>query len=80
MEQMDNVENNKGKILGAMYIAYKSCRCISGTVWDDKGQEKSVAKSVASWIRRGDSVVLYFRFENDEQPQWKCDEHKDEGF
>jgi len=78
-EKMQNDENNKGEPLGAMYIAYSKCGCISGMVWDDKGQEKTTFKCIASWINRGDSVVRYFQFKSDPQPQWKCDEHKDKG-
>lgn len=58
--------------IGFMYIAKRPCGRVSAASWDDKGREKDIAKSVASWIRRGDTVERIERFQGDDLPQWAC--------
>lgn len=58
------------KSIGFMYLAKRPCGKISAASWDDPGHEKDVAKSVASWIRRGDTVERVERFEGDPMPEW----------
>lgn len=63
----------RGKRLGFMYIARRPCGKVSASCWDDPGYEKSTAKEVAGYIKRGDSVERVERFENDPQPDWVCE-------
>ena len=58
--------------IGFMYIAKRPCGRVSATSWDEKGHEKSIAKDVAEWIKRGDKVERIERFEGDPQPEWIC--------
>lgn len=63
----------RGKHLGFMYLARRPCGRVSASCWDDPGYEKSTAKEVARYIKRGDSVERVERFENDPQPEWICE-------
>ena len=63
---------DRGKRLGFMYIARRPCGRVSATCWDDPSYEKSTAKLVADYIRRGDTVQRVERFEKDPQPDWVC--------
>ena len=68
--------------LGFMYIARKRCGKISAMAWDDPGHEKSTAKEVASYIKRGDAVERVERFKGDPLPskdQMMCDECRGKG-
>lgn len=61
---------DRGKYLGAVYIARRPCGKVSAMCWDDKGHEKETAKLVAGYIKRGDTVERVDRYENDPQPDW----------
>ena len=65
---------------GFMYVAKRPCGKVSAMAWDDSGYEKSTAKSVASWLRRGDKVERVEVFKGDPMPETicrqKCDECK----
>lgn len=67
-----DVKAGRGKFLGFMFIARRLCGRVSASCWDDPGFEKSTAKEVAKYIRRGDSVDRVERYENDPQPEWVC--------
>lgn len=58
--------------LGFMYVAVRPCGKLSAAAWDDPGHAKSIAQSVASWIKRGDTVSRIERKEGDKQPEWSC--------
>lgn len=58
--------------LGFMYVAKRPCGKVSAMTWDDPGHEKSIAKSVSRWIKRGDTVERHERFEGDPMPEWAC--------
>ena len=60
------------KYLGKMYIAKRPCGRVSASTWVDEGYEKEIAKSVARWIKRGDSVTLIDRYEGDKMPEFIC--------
>lgn len=62
----------KRKSIGYMYIAKRPCGKVSAASWDDNGHKKDIAKSVASWIKRGDVVERIERFDGDPQPEWIC--------
>lgn len=62
----------RGNYLGSMYIAKRPCGKVCAMIWDDAGREKSTAKTVASWIARGDVVERLERYEHDEMPEWSC--------
>lgn len=57
---------------GFMYLAKRPCGRVSAMAWDDEGNEKSTAKSVASWLRRGDKVERVEIFNGDPVPETIC--------
>lgn len=65
-------ELGRGRHLGALYIARRKCGKVSAMCWDDPGSEKSTAKHVSEYIKRGDQVERVERYENDPQPEWIC--------
>jgi len=67
-----NDELGQPKLMGHMYLARKPCGKVSAASWDDKGAEKDNAKSIASWVMRGDTVEKVARHEGDQQPDWCC--------
>lgn len=60
------------KSQGFMYIARRKCGKVSAMSWDDPGSEKEAAKSLAAWVRRGDTVERIEVFEGDPMPEWIC--------
>lgn len=64
------------KYLGKMYIAKRLCGKVVSATWIDNGSEKEIAKSVARWIKRGNTVELVDRYEGDDSPEWVCKECK----
>lgn len=65
------VKSNR-KSMGFMYLAKRPCGKVSALSWDDAECKKDIAKSVASWINRGDTVERVERFEGDPQPEYVC--------
>jgi hypothetical protein len=59
-------------LIGHQYIARKPCGKVVALCWDDAGQEKETAKSVARWIARGDKVERVARHKDDPMPEWSC--------
>ena len=57
---------------GFMYLAKRPCGKVSAMAWDDDGYEKSTAKIVASWLRRGDKVERVEVFKDDPMPEMIC--------
>lgn len=57
---------------GFMYVAKRKCGRVSAMRWDDAGGEKEVAKSLAGWVRRGDTVDRIEVFKGDPMPEWIC--------
>lgn len=60
------------KLKGYIYIARRPCGKVSGMSWDDPGEEKSNAKFVSNWIKRGDKVERLEVFEGDPMPEQIC--------
>lgn len=58
--------------LGFMYLARRPCGKVSAAAWDSEEHRKSIGKSVAEWIARGDNVERVERKEDDPQPEWVC--------
>jgi len=65
------------ELLGYMYIARKPCGKVVAVVWDDPHYAKETAKSVASWIARGDTIERIPRYKDDPQPDWVCSSKQD---
>ena len=59
-------------LMGYIYLARKPCGKVSATSWDDKGAENDNARSIARWLRRGDTVEKVLRYEGDPPPAWCC--------
>lgn len=57
---------------GFMYVAKRKCGRVSAMRWDDPGGEKEAAKSLAGWVRRGDTVERIEVFKGDPMPEWIC--------
>jgi hypothetical protein len=60
------------KSQGFMYIARRKCGKVSAMCRDDPVREKAAAKSLAGWVRRGDTVERVEVFEGDPMPEWIC--------
>lgn len=71
-------QHDARKSQGFMYLAKRPCGRVSAMAWDDAGYEKSTAKSVASWLRRGDKVERVEVFEGDTLPETICRPNCDE--
>lgn len=61
---------------GFMYVAKRPCGRVSAMSWDDKGYERDIAKSVASWIKRGDTVTHIEVFVGDPMPEQTCNDQE----
>lgn len=59
-------------IIGYWYIAKRPCGRASALAWDDDKYKKDTAKSVAEWIRRGDTVERVARRKSDPTPELIC--------
>lgn len=60
------------KSLGYMYLAKRPCGRVSAMCWDDPGSKRSISRSIASYLARGDTVERIERFEGDSVPQMIC--------
>lgn len=60
------------ELLGTMYVARKPCGRVSAACWYDPKDAADTAKSVARWIKRGDTVEMLKRYKGDPQPDWCC--------
>lgn len=60
------------ELLGTMYLARKPCGKVSAGGWYDPKDAKGIAKSVARWIARGDTVETVKRYRGDPPPDWCC--------
>lgn len=60
------------KSMGFMYLARRACGKVSASCWDDALSKKDTANTVASYIKRGDTVERIERFEGDEMPEFIC--------
>jgi hypothetical protein len=60
------------KSMGFMYLARRACGKVSASCWDDALSKKDTAKTVAGYIKRGDTVERIERFEGDEMPEFIC--------
>jgi hypothetical protein len=63
---------------GFVYMAKRPCGKVSAMAWDDTGHEKSTAKSIERWIRRGDKVERVEVFKGDQFPETICRPECDE--
>ena len=61
------------KLIGTMYVAKKPCGKLSAAGWYDPDDAKDIAKSVARWMARGDTVETLKRYKGDPQPEWCCE-------
>lgn len=57
---------------GFMFVAKRPCGKVSAMVWDDTGYEESTAKTVATWVIRGDVVERLEVFKGDPVPETIC--------
>ena len=61
------------ELIGTMYAAKKPCGRLSAAGWYDPADAKDIAKSVARWMARGDTVETLKRYKGDPQPEWCCE-------
>ena len=62
----------RGRYLGAVYVARRQCGKISAMCWDDPESKESTAQRVAEYRLRGDRVELVEQYENDPEPELIC--------
>jgi hypothetical protein len=60
------------KSMGFMYLARRACGKVSASCWDEPSYAKDTAKTVAGYIKRGDTVERVERFEGDPMPEFIC--------